>query len=258
VLAGAASEPLDGWMEELYRRVSDRQTMGSVVGELRTSLGEVESALDAYFRHPDDKLPLHDVPGRLSQMRGVFSVLGMDQAAVAARRMRDSVERFLVDAADANAGEAIEKLGNSLGAMGFLIDMLSYQRELAKKLFVYDEALGEFKSLMGRLKATPEAVASDAAQPEVAQPQTPEPQPMPPSPCPNRLQHRRPWPRPWPTSQKMTMPSCAASFSKKPPRWSITAWQRWRVFAPARPIRHSKRRYGGHSIPSRAAPAWWD
>jgi chemosensory pili system protein ChpA (sensor histidine kinase/response regulator) len=32
-----------------------------------------------------------------------------------------------------------KKLGNSLGAMGFLIDMLSYQRALAKKLFVYDE-----------------------------------------------------------------------------------------------------------------------
>lgn len=28
--AGEQSEPLDAWMEELYRRVSDRQTMGSV------------------------------------------------------------------------------------------------------------------------------------------------------------------------------------------------------------------------------------
>ena len=27
--------PLEPWMEELYRRVSDRQTMGSVVDELR-------------------------------------------------------------------------------------------------------------------------------------------------------------------------------------------------------------------------------
>ena len=36
--------------------------------------------------------------------------------------------------------------------MGFLIDMLSYQRALAKKLFVYDEELGEFKPLMGREK----------------------------------------------------------------------------------------------------------
>jgi len=32
VTAGAEPEPLEQWMEELYRRVSDNQTMGSVVG----------------------------------------------------------------------------------------------------------------------------------------------------------------------------------------------------------------------------------
>jgi chemosensory pili system protein ChpA (sensor histidine kinase/response regulator) len=63
-------------MEDLYRRVSDRQTMGSVVAELRTTLGEVEKALDQFFRNPGDKLPLHEVPSQLAQMRGVFSVLG--------------------------------------------------------------------------------------------------------------------------------------------------------------------------------------
>ncbi|TXT35952.1 MAG: type IV pili sensor histidine kinase and response regulator [Comamonadaceae bacterium] len=49
VLAGGQSEPLDVWMEELYRRVSDRQIMGSVVDELRATLGEVEGSLDAFF-----------------------------------------------------------------------------------------------------------------------------------------------------------------------------------------------------------------
>ena len=45
-------EPLEPWMEELYRRVSDRQTMGSVVQELRASLSEVEKAIDKFFRNP--------------------------------------------------------------------------------------------------------------------------------------------------------------------------------------------------------------
>lgn len=154
VNAGGQPEALEGWMEELYRRVSDRQTMGSVVDELRVTLGGVEKALDSFFRNPLDKLPLHEVPSQLAQMRGVFSVLGLDQAALAALRMRDSVEKFLVDDIDAEAARKgiFEKLGNSLGALGFLIDMLSYQRTLAKKLFVYDEELGEFKPLMGREK----------------------------------------------------------------------------------------------------------
>jgi chemosensory pili system protein ChpA (sensor histidine kinase/response regulator) len=166
VIEGAPSEPLDSWMEELYRRVSDRQIMGSVVEELRMTLNEVETALDTFFRRPDERLPLHEVPGMLAQMRGVFSVLGLDQAALAALRMRDQVELALTadDEVSAHQAASFEKLGNSLGAMGFLIDMLSYQRELAKRLFVYDEVLGEFRSLMGRRK-TPHGAPVSAVAP---------------------------------------------------------------------------------------------
>ena len=166
VVTGAQPEPLEGWMEDLYRRVSDRQTMGSVVDELRTTLGQVEKSLDQFFRSPQDRVPLHEVPSQLAQMRGVFSVLGLDQASLAALRMRDSVEKFLVDQIDVrSAGIGIfEKLGNSLGALGFLIDMLSYQRALAKKLFIYDEDAGEFRPVMGRDKlAMDESAARQAA-----------------------------------------------------------------------------------------------
>src|SRR5450830_1205990 len=81
VLAGEEVGPLEPWMEELYRRVSDRQTMGSVVEELRSTLTEVEKSLDTFFRQPSDSQVLTAVPARLSQMRGVLSVLGLEQAA---------------------------------------------------------------------------------------------------------------------------------------------------------------------------------
>ncbi|CAM8638743.1 HATPase_CheA-like domain containing protein [Comamonadaceae bacterium] len=166
VTDGGEPEPLEAWMEELYRRVSDRQTMGSVVDELRTTLAEVEKSLDQFFRDPRDKGPLREVPSQLAQMRGVFSVLGLDQPSIAALRMRASVEQFLVDDVDEASARigVFEKLGNSLGAMGFLIDMLSYQRSLAKTLFVYDEDLGEFKPLMGRERSSvPHKAATDVA-----------------------------------------------------------------------------------------------
>ena len=154
VIGGGQPEPLEAWMKDLYRRVSDRQTMGSVVDELRTTLGEAEKSLDQFFRQPHDKTPLHEVPSQLAQMRGVFSVLGLDQASLATLRMRDSVEKLLVDEVGAGAVRSglFEKLGASLGALGFLIDMLSYQRALAKKLFVYDEVAGEFKPVTGSEK----------------------------------------------------------------------------------------------------------
>ena len=41
-------------MEQLYHQVSDQQTMGSVVDELRQTLSEAEKHLDQYFRTPED------------------------------------------------------------------------------------------------------------------------------------------------------------------------------------------------------------
>jgi chemosensory pili system protein ChpA (sensor histidine kinase/response regulator) len=153
VRQGGQAGALEAWMEELYRRVSDRQTMGSVVSELRGTLGELEKLLDQFFREPGEKGPLRDAPSYLSQMRGVLSVLGLDQAAQAVARMREAVEEIMLadtDPQQAAAAGTFEKLGNNVGALGFLIDMLNYQPALAKKLFVYDDARAELRPLMGR------------------------------------------------------------------------------------------------------------
>lgn len=149
VRQGQAPQPLEPWVEELYRRVSHRQTMGSVVDELRVSLGELEKELDAYFREPSAPQRLQPVPGRLNQMRGVLSVLGLDHAAQAATHMRDSVQALL-QAAPGGPAPDTTALGNNLGALGFLIDMLNYQPALARKLFVFDAHRGELTPVMGR------------------------------------------------------------------------------------------------------------
>ncbi|CAB5702463.1 Chemotaxis protein CheA [Delftia tsuruhatensis] len=150
-LQGAPARPLEPWMEELYRQASDHQTMGSVVGELRATLAEAERHLDQYFRNPADATVLAPVSGQMAQMRGVLSVLGLDQATQAMQRMRETVERLVLgEIAEADRATVFDKLGNSLGAMGFLIDMLSYQRSMARKLFVYDEAEGGLRIVMGR------------------------------------------------------------------------------------------------------------
>ena len=91
--AGGGPEPLEPWMEELYRRVSDRQTMGSVVQELRASLSESEKQIDQFFRNPDDRQVLIPVPGQLGAMRGVLSVLGSSRPRMRAVRMRDERRR---------------------------------------------------------------------------------------------------------------------------------------------------------------------
>ncbi len=153
VRAGADPQPLDVWMEELYRRVSDRQTMGSVVAELRASLSEVEKQIDQYFRNPAERQVLIPVPAQLSSMRGVLSVLGMDQASAAALHMRNDVDALAqteVDPQRAIQAGTFDRLADNLGALSFLIDMLSVQPQLAKSLFHFDPETGNLTAVMGK------------------------------------------------------------------------------------------------------------
>ena len=149
----APPQPLESWMEELYRRVSDRQTMGSVVQELRASLSVAEKAIDDFFRNPTNSGVLVDVPVQLASMRGVLSVLGMDQASQALLRMRDEVDGLVsteVDPAKVAQAGVFDRIAGNLSALGFMIDMLSVQPQLAKSLFVFDAEKGTLAPLMGR------------------------------------------------------------------------------------------------------------
>jgi chemosensory pili system protein ChpA (sensor histidine kinase/response regulator) len=152
---GGQAITVEPWIEELYRRVSDKESMGSVVGELRICLSDIEKSIDQYFRSPNTPQILQSVPEKLRQMRGIFSVLGLSEASSAVIDMRERVQEFEAvnyDFESARALGVFDKFGNNLGALGFLIDMLSYQPALAKKLFVFDTKAGTLNPLMGRVK----------------------------------------------------------------------------------------------------------
>ena len=152
---GHDAQPLEPWMEELYRRVSDRQTMGSVVQELRASLSEAEKQIDQYFRNPAQREVLIPVPSQLQAMRGVFSVLDMQQASQAVLRMCEDVDALAsteVDAQHAVEAGTFNRLADNLGALSFMIDMLSVQPQMAKSLFRFDPQTGNLAAVMGRRK----------------------------------------------------------------------------------------------------------
>ncbi|HLL13326.1 MAG TPA: Hpt domain-containing protein [Rubrivivax sp.] len=171
VRIGAEPHALEGWMEELYRRVSDRQTMGSVVSELRATLSEVEKQIDQYFRDPSQREVLIPVPAQLSAMRGVLSVLGLSQASAAALHMRNEVDALAqtdVDPQQAIRTGTFDHLADNLGALSFLIDMLAVQPQLAKSLFRFDPETGTLSAVMGQR----EKVSAFSALDETGPPQS--------------------------------------------------------------------------------------
>ena len=164
--AGGQPEPLDPWMEELYRRISDRQTMGSVVQELRSALSESEKLIDQFFRAPTEPAAMIPVPGQLQAMRGVLSVLGLDQGVQAVLRMRDDVEALLVAGPEARHQQPLfERLAGNLSALSFLIDLLGVQPQAAKSLFRFDARSGLLESSMGRHSTALEQAAAPRLEP---------------------------------------------------------------------------------------------
>ena len=153
VRTGEAAQPLEAWMEALYRQVSDRNTMGSVVQELRSTLAACEKSIDQFFREHENPLHLRDTPTQLQSIKGVLAVLGLDAAAHAVARMRHDVDELLIPETDleeaAHAG-VHDRLASNLGAIGFLVDLLAVQPALAKSLFVFNEDSGILAPIMGR------------------------------------------------------------------------------------------------------------
>lgn len=152
------AQPLPVWVEELYTRVSDGETIGSVVSELKANLSEAESHLDRFFRHPTETAALEDVPGILGRARGVLAVLGLVPATKAIQQINSDI-RELIDQSQQENAQALalsdarfEKIGSNIGALSLQVDMLASQPSLSKELFVFDASSGRLQPLMGRLK----------------------------------------------------------------------------------------------------------
>ncbi|MEY2873677.1 MAG: hypothetical protein RLZZ373_1048 [Pseudomonadota bacterium] len=172
VTTGHRSQPLEPWMEALYRRVSERLTLGSVVQELRATLGEVEQQIDQFFRSPQESGLLAGVPGLLGSMRGVLSVLGIEAAIQTLQCMREDVDHLLHSEhqpQDRRTLGAFQRLAANLGALGFLIDMLNVQPVVAKSLFHFDPLLGVLSPVMGRSAVTADVISRAEAIAEAMQ-----------------------------------------------------------------------------------------
>ena len=147
-------EGLDGTVEnEVFFNNAQKPLIASPAGIFSMTDEAIEKNIDQYFRNPVQREVLIPVPAQLQAMRGVLSVLGLDQAVLAVTRMRTAVEQILdteVDEAMAREAGTFQHLGDNLSALSFLVDMLNYQPALAKKLFVFDEESGELRPVMGR------------------------------------------------------------------------------------------------------------
>jgi len=167
VAAAAANLPLPElapWMERLYRQWSERQTLGSVVDEVRRTLAEAETQLDRLARDPSQRQGVGALPARFAQMQGVLSVLGLLDAARTAQAMETTARELFAGRADLGS-PAWRSLVHNLGALGFLVDVLGLHPASAQRGFRFDADTGELRPLLA-VGSRAAAVAEMAAVPE--------------------------------------------------------------------------------------------
>lgn len=142
VRSGSVPQGLEPWMEALFRRSSEKQTMGNVAGELRHLSAEIERQFELVFTaaaQVGNLLPLQTLQGLLTQMRGVLGVVGLDQGVAAVAHLRaktDTLERSLRDPVAKE--QDIANIGSNMASLGLMVDMLSYQPSLANRLFRFE------------------------------------------------------------------------------------------------------------------------
>jgi chemosensory pili system protein ChpA (sensor histidine kinase/response regulator) len=180
--AGQPVPELAPWMERLYRQWSERQTLGSVVEEVRRALAEAEARLDRLARDPSQRQGLDGLPARFAQMQGVLSVLGLQDAALAAQAMEATAQDLAEGRTDLGS-PAWRSLVHNLGALGFLVDVLGLHPASAQRGFRFDASTGELLPLLAsgpRGPAVPDLAPAAAEAPAHAPAQSPAEPPAPP------------------------------------------------------------------------------
>ncbi|MBX9870050.1 MAG: Hpt domain-containing protein, partial [Burkholderiaceae bacterium] len=146
LVAGEEPPAQAAWMGEIAHQAQQRQTMATLVGEMQTSLRQVEKTLDDYFRESGKPELLVPVAAILHQIGGAMAILDQDDAQRAIEYTRNKIAEFAQhDDAQTQQGN-YQNVAQNIGALSFFIETLQTQPDQAKKKFVFDAEQGLFRS----------------------------------------------------------------------------------------------------------------
>lgn len=165
VNAGSAPLELQDWMEALFRRSGEKQTMGNVAGELHHLSLEIERLFETIFSgKPETSLAasVQKLQGLLVQMKGVLGVIGLEHGVSAAAHLRAITNALERDINEPHLRpNLIGNIGSNMASLGLMIDMLSYQPSLANRLFQFDVDTGTLTMPTHAQSTLPESIGME-------------------------------------------------------------------------------------------------
>ncbi|GGY72347.1 hypothetical protein GCM10007388_00440 [Pseudoduganella plicata] len=142
LVAGEVPPEPAQWQSGLAQRLRQDDTAIALAQEMKTALRHVEKVLDDL--HAAGDADLHSLDSVMHGLEGALAVADQEEAARAARHVRNEVARIADGVADAATLEAIAR---NIGALGFFVDMLAQNADGARERFAFDEAQGTFRAI---------------------------------------------------------------------------------------------------------------
>jgi chemosensory pili system protein ChpA (sensor histidine kinase/response regulator) len=110
-------------LDAMSRRAQERLLLESVAREIKSNLGTIETALDAFFRDSSKQAALAPLQAPIRQIQGALMVLGQDRANEVLTECASAIERFSQPGFTAQPGE-FEDVAKKLSALGFFVTQL--------------------------------------------------------------------------------------------------------------------------------------
>jgi chemosensory pili system protein ChpA (sensor histidine kinase/response regulator) len=110
-------------LDAMSRRAQERLLLESVAREIKSNLGTIETALDAFFRDSSKQSGLAALEKPIRQIQGALLVLGQDRANAVLAECSSAIERFAQAGFAPQAGE-FEDVAKKLSALGFFVTQL--------------------------------------------------------------------------------------------------------------------------------------
>ena len=166
--AGETPPVAQQWQDDLSRRAEQDQTVAVLADEMKTGLRQVEKVLDDYYGDASKRAALSQIDPVLRQLEGALAILDQDQAARAARHVKEAVRTLAEGAGESAASSAaLQNIAQNVGALGFFVDMLGRNGEAARQRFAFDAETAMFGAVAVD-KSAPEPALYE--QEEVAEP----------------------------------------------------------------------------------------
>jgi chemosensory pili system protein ChpA (sensor histidine kinase/response regulator) len=155
-------------LDEMTRRAQEKLLIAQVVREIQSSLGQIEQALDTFFREPEQTDQLAACHKPLKQIGGALAMLGQMEAVTALRATEQKIARFSATGYQPNQAD-FESVARQLSALGFFVETLQSGKvsypDFVRSLAVRPSKVEAAQAAAGSAEVRPATPVPPAATP---------------------------------------------------------------------------------------------